>query len=132
MKARTWRESLPLSAAALATKCQALDPVHAAPPMALKKGGLRMLSSLCQSRKRQNEDGTLVPLPRLVGYAECHQGCTEPVQIPFLGSEVPTEVGLGAPVVTVASMVTGPKRGGVPMAADGSLIYVIMVGDCVF
>jgi hypothetical protein len=130
MKARTWRESLPLSAAALATICQALDRVLVAPPMALKKGGLRMLSSL--SLKRQYEDGIHVPPPRLAGYVECRQGCTEPVQIPILGSEVPTEVGLGAPVVTVASVGTGPKRGGVPMAADGSLIYVIMVGDCVF
>ncbi len=84
MKARMWRESLPLSVAALVTKCQALDPVLAAPPMALKKGVLRMLSSLCQSRKRQNEDGIHVPLPRLAGYVECRQGCTEPVQIPIL------------------------------------------------
>jgi hypothetical protein len=135
MKARTWRESLPLSAAALATQCQALDPGHAAPPMALKKGGLRMPLSPCQSRKRQNEDGIHVPLLRLVGYAECQQGCTEPVQTPFLGSEVPTEVGLGAPVVTVASVASmgiGPKRGGLPLAADGRLICLILAGDCVF
>jgi hypothetical protein len=74
-------------------------------------------------------------LPRLAGYAECHQGCTEPVQIPFLGSEVPTEVGLEAPVVTVASVASmgiGPKRGGVLMAADGRLICANLAGDIVF
>ncbi len=47
-------------------------------------------------------------------------------------TEVPTEVGLEVPVVTVASVGIGPKRGGFPMAADGSPIYVIMAGDCVF
>jgi hypothetical protein len=128
MNAPTRRVNLPLSAAALAAKCRALDRVHVAPPMAQKKGGLRKLSS--PSRKRQNEDVTRVPLPRLAGYVEFRQGGTEPVQ--FRGIEVSTEGGLGAPVVTVASVGTGPKRGGASMAAGGSLIYVIMIGDCVF
>ncbi len=122
------RVNLPLSAAALAAKCRALDPVHVAPPMVQKKGGLRMLSS--PSRKRQNEDVTRVPLPLLAGYVECRQGGTEPV--PTWVTEVSTAVGLGAPEVTVARVGTGRKRGGAFMAADGSLIYVIMIGDCVF
>jgi hypothetical protein len=87
-----------------------------------------MLSS--PSRKRQNEDATHDPLPLLAGYVECLQGGTEPV--PTRGTEVPTEIGPGAPAGTVARGGTGRKRGGVSMAEDGKPIYVIETGDCVF
>jgi mono/diheme cytochrome c family protein len=68
----------------------------------------------------------LAPLSRLAGCAECHRGCTVPVWSPFLEAEALAEVGPEVLVAIVARVGTGPKGGSSPMAADGSIIIVIM------
>jgi hypothetical protein len=62
--------------------------------------------------------------PATAGWRSVNKGARSQCKPPFLGSEVPTEVGLGAPVVTVASVASmgiGPKKGGLPLPEDGRL-----------